>query len=66
MERFFAELTNRQLKRLAVTSVGQLTDTISRYIDRRNKDPKPFVWTASPKAIIAKVKRAKQTLATQH
>ena len=66
VERFFAELTNRQLKRLAVTSVGQLIDTITRYIDRRNNDPKPFVWTASPKTIIAKVNKAKETLATQH
>ncbi len=66
VERFFAELTHRQLKRLAVTSVSQLTDTITRYIDRRNQDPKPFVWTASPKAIIAKIKKAKETLATQH
>ncbi len=66
VERFFAELTHRQLKRLAVTSVSQLTDTITRYIDRRNQDPKPFVWTASPKAIIAKIKKARETLATQH
>lgn len=66
VERFFAELTNRQLKRLAVTSVGQLIDTITRYIDRRNNDPKPFVWAASPKTIIAKVNKAKETLATQH
>ena len=66
VERFFAELTTRQLKRLAVTSVRQLTDTITHYINRRNKNPKPFVWTASPKTIIDKVKKAKETLATQH
>ena len=66
VERFFAELTTRQLKRLAVTSVAQLIDTITRYIDRRNEHPKPFVWTASPKSILAKVAKAKQTLATQH
>ena len=66
VERFFAELTNRQLKRLAVNSVTQLIDTITRYIDRRNEDPKPFVWTASATSIIAKVNKAKETLATQH
>ena len=66
VERFFAELTTRQLRRLAVTSVAQLIDTITRYIDRRNEHPKPFVWTASPKSIIAKVAKAKETLATQH
>ena len=66
VERFFAELTTRQLKRLAVTSVAQLIDTITRYIDRRNEHPKPFVWTASPKSIMTKVTKAKETLATQH
>ncbi len=66
VERFFAELTNRQLKRLAVNSVHQLIDTITRYIDRRNENPKPFVWTASPNAIITKVNKAKETLETQH
>ena len=66
VERFFAELTTRQLKRLAVTSVSQLIETITRYIDRRNEHPEPFVWTASPTSIIAKVKKAKETLATQH
>ena len=66
VERFFSELTTRQLKRLAVTSVAQLIETITHYIDRRNEHPKPFVWTASPKSIVAKIKKAKETLATQH
>lgn len=29
-----------------------------------NADPKPFVWTAYPKRILAAVKRGKQTLVT--
>ena len=66
VERFFSELTTRQLKRLAVTSVSELIQAITRYIDTRNEDPRPFVWTASPKSIIAKVRKAKDTLATQH
>lgn len=66
VERFFSELTTRQLKRLAVTSVAQLIEAITRYIDHRNEHPKPFVWTASPKSILAKVRKAKETLATQH
>ena len=36
------------------------------YIDRRNDNPTPFVWTASAQSIIAKVSKAKETLATQH
>ena len=45
VERFFSELTTRQLKRLAVTSVDQLIEAINHYIDRRNDNPTPFVWT---------------------
>ena len=66
VERFFSELTTRQLKRLAVTSVSELIEAITRYIDARNEKPKPFTWTASPSSIIAKVRKAKETLATQH
>lgn len=66
VERFFSELTTRQLKRLAVTSVSELIEAITRYIDVRNEQPEPFVWTASAKSIIAKVRKAKDTLATQH
>jgi len=66
VERFFSELTTRQLKRLAVSSVPELIATIEAYIGRRNDNPTPFVWTASAKSIIAKVQKAKATLATQH
>ena len=66
VERFFGELTARQLKRLAVTSVPELIDAINRYIERRNDIPTPFVWTASAQSIINKVGRAKETLATHH
>ena len=64
VERFFSELTTRQLKRLAVTSVDQLIEAINHYIDRRNDNPTPFVWIASAQSIIAKVSKAKETLAT--
>ena len=66
VERLFAELDNRQLKRLAVTSVHQLIDAITLYLDRRNLDPTPFVWTKSAEEIITKINRGLQTLAAQH
>jgi transposase len=66
VERLFSELTTRQLKRLAVTSVAELEATITRYIDARNTNPTPFVWTASVKSILAKVKKANDTLAKLH
>jgi transposase len=66
VERFFSELTMRQLKRLAVSSVAELIDAITAYIEQRNDQPKPFVWTASVDSILNKVHKANQTLATLH
>jgi len=66
VERFFGELSQRQLKRLAVDHVDELIEAITRYIERRNKTPRPFVWTASVDHILEKVGKAKQTLASLH
>jgi len=66
VERLFSELSTRQLRRLAVNSVAELIAAITGYLDRRNQDPTPFVWTASVKAILAKVRKAKATLASVH
>ncbi len=66
VERFFSELTTRQLKRLTVTSVSELEAAITSYIERRNQSPKPFVWTAAVETILAKVNKANITLATLH
>lgn len=66
VERFFSELTERQLRRLAVTSVRDLIEHITRYIDRRNQHPQPFVWTATTREILTKVNKANKTLATLH
>lgn len=66
VERLFSELTTRQLKRLAVTSVAELEAAITQYLERRNTDPTPFTWTATVNAIIAKVRKAKATLASLH
>ncbi|MBL0171903.1 MAG: IS630 family transposase [Gemmatimonadaceae bacterium] len=66
VERFFGELTERQIRRLAVTSVDQLIAAITAYIDRRNAHPTPFVWTATVQQILKKVGKANATLATLH
>jgi transposase len=66
VERFFGELSQRQLKRLAVNHVTELITVIDRYIARRNEAPKPFIWTASVEHIMSKVANAKATLAALH
>jgi transposase len=62
VELLFNELQRRQLKRLAVTAVEELIAAITTYLDRRNLDPTPFVWTASADKILRKVRRAQKAL----
>jgi hypothetical protein len=37
--------------------VRSLEKSMLNYLDSRNRDPKPFVWTASAELILAKVER---------
>ena len=40
----------------------QLKHAIDRFIAVTDGDPKPFVWTADPRCVLAAVKREKQAL----
>jgi len=66
VEGFFAKLTRRKLKRGVFHSLVALQAAINDFIERHNQSPKPFVWKADPKAIIAAAKRGHQTLETIH
>ena len=66
VESFFATLTRRRLRRGAFHSLVDLQAAINRYLDEHNRRPKPFVWTADPDRIIAKVNRGHQALASDH
>ena len=66
VERLFGELDQRQLKRLAVNSVPELIHTIDAYLENRNKDPTPFVWTKSAEEILTKINRGLKTLEALH
>jgi hypothetical protein len=54
------------LKRGVFRSVVDLQVAINRFVAETNADPKPFVWTADPKRVLAAVKRGKQTLESLH
>ena len=66
VESFFATLTRRRLRRGTFHSLVDLQVATNRYLDEHNQRPKPFVWTADPDRIIAKVNRGYQTLASNH
>jgi transposase len=58
VERFFAEITDKQIRRGSFRSVTALEQAITSYLEAHNKDPKPFVWTASADLILRKVEDA--------
>ena len=66
VERFFAEITRKRIRRGAFKSVAELKDAIIEYLENHNADPKPFIWTKSAGQILEKVARAKQALKSQH
>ena len=55
-----------RLKRGVFRSVVDLQVAINRFVAETNAEPKPFVWTADPKRILAAVKRGKQVLESIH
>ena len=57
VERFFAALTEKQLRRGAHRSTRELESAIYRYIEHGNSDPKPFTWTKSADEILATIAR---------
>ena len=52
VERWFAELTNRKLRRSAHRTITELETDIRKWINEWNKDPKPFVWTKTADEIL--------------
>ncbi len=62
VEGWFARLTRQRLKRGVFKSIVELQAAINRFIAEANDKPKPFVWTKSADAILAAVKRGRQTL----
>lgn len=66
VERFFALLTDDQIRRGTHRSVKELEMAIKAYIDARNADPKPFRWTKSADDILASIQRfCQRTVAVQ-
>jgi len=58
VERFFASLTEKQIRRGVHRSTAELEAAIARYIDAVNADVKPFVWTKSADDVLATLKTA--------
>ncbi|GAB3197518.1 IS630-like element ISBj5 family transposase [Nocardioides hungaricus] len=62
VERWFRDLTEKNLRRGIFGSVPELVASIEDYLAVNNENPKPYVWTATAESILAKVARARATL----
>jgi transposase len=57
VERWFAELTNKKFKRGTHRSVQALNQDIRDWIETRNHDPRPYVWTKTADQILESIAR---------
>lgn len=57
VERFFALITERAIRRGSFRSVKQLVEHIDHFVSHHNVGCKPFIWTATADSILAKVER---------
>ena len=66
VERWFAEITRKRIRRGSFKSVKHLIQAITDYIQFNNQNPKPFVWTKRVEEILEKVDRCKAATVTAH
>jgi transposase len=57
VERWFATLTERQIRRGTHRSTVQLEQAIRDYLKANNRNPKPFLWTKTADQILDSIKR---------
>lgn len=62
VERFFAEITSRRIRRGSYSSVDDLEAAIHDYLAQHNEKPKPFKWTKTAEDILTRERRALDTL----
>jgi len=58
VERFFAEITTKRIRRGSYTSVNDLEAAIYDYLGQHNTKPKPFTWTKTAEDILTRERRA--------
>lgn len=62
VERWFGALDEKAIRRGVFRSVEDLKASIEAFLTAWNKDPKPFVWTATIESIVEKLSRCRRTL----
>jgi transposase len=62
VERWFREISQKAIRRGVFRSAPDLIVAMEAYLAANNKDPKPFVWTATAEDILEKVRRGRVAL----
>jgi transposase len=63
VERFFAQITERRIRRGSFRSVTELEQAIAEYLNAHNQKSRPFVWTKNADVILNKVQKLADRLA---
>jgi len=66
VERWFAEITRKRIRRGTFRSVPDLIRAIEAYVTHHNRHAEPFIWTATAATILRKVRHCKEALETGH
>jgi transposase len=66
VERWFAEITRKRIRRGTFRSVADLVRAIEAYVAHHNRHAQPFIWTATAATILRKVRHCKEALETAH
>ena len=57
VERFFALITEKAIRRGSFRSVKELVGKIDHFVTHYNKNCKPFIWTATADSVLQKLER---------
>jgi len=66
IERWFAEISRKRIRRGTFRSVPELIRAIMQYVRENNRKPRPFIWTASVATIMRKIRRCKEASEAGH
>lgn len=66
VERWFAEITRKRIRRGTFSSVQELVQAIDEYVILNNENPRPFIWTKTAADIIRKTNRCKVIIDSPH
>ena len=66
VERWFLEITRKRIRRGTFRSVPELKRAIYAYLRENNKEPRPFIWTATAAKIMRKIRHCNEALESAH